>query len=53
MISVSPNESVYCIAGTKDYSDDEFKENRFEFIKTERIVVTKNKKEAFYHYLGG
>ena len=25
MISVSPNEIVYCIAGTKNYSDDEFK----------------------------
>ena len=39
MISVSPNEIVYCIAGTKNYSDDEFKERRFEFIKTEPIVV--------------
>jgi site-specific DNA recombinase len=39
MISVSPNEIVYCIAGTKNYSDDEFKERRFEFIKTDPIVV--------------
>jgi hypothetical protein len=33
MISVSPNEIVYCIAGTKNYSDDEFKERRFDFHK--------------------
>ncbi|MBN2300095.1 MAG: hypothetical protein V3569_00960 [Acholeplasmataceae bacterium] len=39
MISISPNEIVYCIAGIKNYSDDEFKERRFEFIKTEPIVV--------------
>jgi hypothetical protein len=39
MISVSPNEIVYCIAGTKNYSDDEFKERRFKFIKTDAIVV--------------
>jgi hypothetical protein len=39
MISVSPNEIVYCIAGTKNYSDNEFKERRFEFLKTEPIIV--------------
>jgi hypothetical protein len=35
----SPNEIVYCIAETKNYSDDEFKERRFDFLKTEPIVV--------------
>jgi site-specific DNA recombinase len=39
MISVSPNEIVYCIAGTKNYSDNEFKERRFDFLNTEPIVV--------------
>jgi hypothetical protein len=39
MISVSPNEIVYCIAGTKNYSDNEFKEHRFEFLNTEPIAV--------------
>lgn len=39
MISVSPNEIVYCIAGTKNYSDNELKERRFEFLKTDPIVV--------------
>jgi hypothetical protein len=39
MISVSPKEIVYCIAGTKNYSDNEFKERRFDFLKTEPIVV--------------
>ena len=39
MISVSPNEIVYCIAGTKNYSDDEFKNRRFEFLSTEPIIV--------------
>lgn len=39
MISVSPNEIVYCVAGTKNYSDNEFKERRFEFLKTEPIIV--------------
>ena len=39
MISLSPNDIFYCIAGTKNYSDDEFKERRFDFLKTEPIVV--------------
>jgi hypothetical protein len=39
MISVSPNEIVNCIAGTKNYADDEFKERRFDFLKTEPIIV--------------
>jgi site-specific DNA recombinase len=39
MITVSQNKIVYCIAGTKNYSDDEFKERRFDFLKTELIVV--------------
>ena len=47
MISVSPNEIVYCIAGTKNYSDNEFKERRFEFLKTEPIIV------VTYHTKGG
>jgi hypothetical protein len=34
MISVCPNEIVYCILETKNYSDDEFKERRFEFLNT-------------------
>ncbi|WP_157869926.1 hypothetical protein [Paracholeplasma brassicae] len=47
MIPVSPNEIVYCIAGTKNYSDNEFKERRFEFLKTEPIIV------ETYHTKGG
>ena len=39
MISSSLNEIVYCIAGTKNYSDKEFKERRFDFLKTEPIIV--------------
>ncbi len=39
MISVSPYEIVYCIEGTKNYFDKEFKERRLEFLKTEPIVV--------------
>jgi len=33
MISISPNEIVYCIEGTNNYSDDECKERRFDFLK--------------------
>lgn len=32
MISVSPSEMVYCIAGTKNYTDKEFSEQREAFI---------------------
>jgi len=39
MITVNPNEIVYCIAGTKNDSDDEFKERRFDCLKNEPIVV--------------
>lgn len=39
MISVSPTEIVYCIAGTKNNSDNEFKERRFEFLKIGPIIV--------------
>jgi len=39
MISVSSNEIVYCIVGTKNYSDDAFKERRFDFLKNEPIIV--------------
>lgn len=47
MISASPNEIVYCIAGTKNYSDKEFKKRRLEFLKTPPIVV------ETYHEKGG
>ena len=47
MISASPNEIVYCIAGTKNYSDKEFKKSRLEFLKTSPIVV------GTYHAKGG
>ncbi len=33
MISVSPSEMVYCIAGSKNYTDKEFSERRKEFLK--------------------
>lgn len=31
MISVKPDEIVFCIAGTKNYGDEEFKEKRHQF----------------------
>jgi len=37
MISVSQNEIVYCIAGSKNYFDDALKDRRFDFLKTEPI----------------
>lgn len=39
MISTSPNEIIYGFAGTKNYSDNEFKERRLDFLKTAPIVV--------------
>jgi len=39
VVSVSSNELVYSIAVTKNYSDSEFKERRFEFLNTESIIV--------------
>jgi DNA invertase Pin-like site-specific DNA recombinase len=39
MISVSPSEMVYCIAGTKNYSDAEFSERRKEFLTIEPIAI--------------
>jgi DNA invertase Pin-like site-specific DNA recombinase len=38
MISVSPSEMVYCVAGIKNYSDTEFAERRFEFSQLEPIA---------------
>jgi hypothetical protein len=38
MISVSPTEMVYCVAGIKNYSDKEFSERRHEFMKLESIA---------------
>ncbi|HAX02651.1 MAG: hypothetical protein A2Y45_01570 [Tenericutes bacterium GWC2_34_14] len=43
MISVSPEEIVYCVAGTKNYSDAEFSENRKKFLKLKPIY------EGHYH----
>jgi len=43
MISVSPEEIVYCVAGTKNYSDAEFSENRNKFLKLKPIY------EGHYH----
>ncbi len=37
MISVSPTEVVYCVAGTKNYSDIEFSDNRRKFLKLRPI----------------
>lgn len=39
IISVSPTEVVFCVAGIKNYSDNEFAEQRFEFIKKEPIAT--------------
>ena len=47
MISVNPRELVYCISGTKNYSDKEFKKRRLEFLKAASIVV------GAYHTKGG
>ncbi len=33
IISVSPEEVVFCVAGTQNYSDTEFAENRKKFLK--------------------
>ena len=38
MISASLNEIVYGITGTKNYSDNEFKERRLDFLKNSPIV---------------
>lgn len=38
MISVSPSEMVYCIAGTKNYTMAEFVKKRAEFIKYDPIA---------------
>ena len=31
MISIKPDEIVFCVAGTKNYGDEEFKEKRHQF----------------------
>jgi len=38
MISISPTEMVYCVAGIKKYSDKEFSERRHEFCQLEPIA---------------
>ena len=43
MISVSPEEVVFCVAGTQNYSDAEFAENRKKFLKQKPIY------EGQYH----
>lgn len=43
MISVSPEEVVFCVAGTQNYSDAEFAENRKKFLKQKPIY------EGLYH----
>ncbi|MDD4988074.1 MAG: recombinase family protein [Candidatus Izemoplasmatales bacterium] len=38
MISVKPDEIIYCVAGKKNYSDQEFSEKRHEFVKVSPIA---------------
>ena len=39
MISVSPSEMVYCVAGSKNYSDAEFSERRKDFLTIDPIAT--------------
>jgi len=39
MISVNPGEVVFCVAGTKNYSDTEFSDNRKKFLKLKPIYT--------------
>jgi len=53
MISVNPNEMVYCISGSKNYTEQEFSEKRKEFIKKEPIatgIYTNEKYNKEMHY---
>ena len=43
MISVSPEEVVFCVAGKKNYDDKEFSEKRHDFLKNEPLA------EGTYH----
>ncbi|MDO9629070.1 MAG: recombinase zinc beta ribbon domain-containing protein, partial [Acholeplasmataceae bacterium] len=53
MISVSPTEMVYCIAGTKNYTDDEFSLMRKDILKQKPLCTgiyrsEKYDKEMYY-----
>jgi len=43
MISISPEEVVFCVAGKKNYDDKEFTEKRHDFLKNEALA------EGSYH----
>jgi site-specific DNA recombinase len=47
MISVKPDEVVFCIAGNKNYSDKEFSERRHEF-ETKNPLATGTYKSEKY-----
>jgi hypothetical protein len=53
MISVSPTEMVYCIAGTRNYTDDEFSLMRKDILKQKPMCTgiyrsEKYDKEMYY-----
>ncbi len=53
MISVSPTKMVYCVAGSKNYTEQEFSDMRKKFIKKEPIatgVYTCEKYNKKMHY---
>lgn len=43
IISISPEEIIFCVAGTKNYNDEEFVSKLSEFIKSQAIA------ESSYH----
>ena len=43
IISISPEEILFCVAGTKNYNDEEFVSKLSEFIKSQAIA------ESSYH----
>ena len=43
IISISPEEIIFCVAGTKNYNDEEFVSKLSEFIKSQAIA------ESIYH----
>lgn len=43
IISISPEEIIFCVAGTKNYNDEEFVSKLSEFIKSQAIA------ESTYH----
>ena len=47
MISVKPDEVVFCIAGNKNYSDKEFSERRHEFEAKKPLATGTYKSEKY------